>query len=298
MPLSASPACVGVDWGASRRRVYLLAPDGTHAACHEDAEGMAAARGRVAGSLDTLLGRLGIDWHLPVLVSGLAGTSHGAQPIPCLGPDVRLVDLPRHLVRLNGRRYALPGYAQARPHADLLRSQAAHLLGLVAGGHRAGWVVLPGAHSKWVQLRQGRMQRWHTFVTGELFEAQRHLGGAIPLLEAQWSDETCGFDAGLDLAARAKPLTQSLFSLRAAIVNGSVDPQLAAPMLSGLLIGTEFQSMARTEKRARRAVLVAADPLAGLYERAAGAFGWEVESLDAHAVYASGVRHLVRAAGC
>jgi len=42
----------------------------------------------------------------------------------------------------------------------------------------------------------------------------------------------------------------------------------------------------------------AVDPLRALYERAAAAFGWKAEVLDAHAVYGAAVRHLLLAGHC
>jgi 2-dehydro-3-deoxygalactonokinase len=290
--------CVGIDWGASRRRVYLLAADGTPLACHEDGEGLLAARGRVLAALDGVLGRLGVDPGLPVLISGLHGTAHGVRDIPSLGLDVPLMSLARHLVRLEGRRFAVPEYAQTLPHADLMRGQATQLVGLVAGGRGSGWTVLPGTHSRWVYLRKGRVVRWHTFVTGELFESQRHLGASAPLLEALWSSDPDGFDLGLDLAQRGLPVSQALFSVRASVLTGAVAPEKAAPMLSGLLIGAEFHAMTRAVARERTLRLVAADPLRALYERAAAAFGWTAEMLDAHALYGAAVRHLVLAGHC
>ncbi len=296
---SAVPArasSVGIDWGASCRRVYVFGTDGARLALHEDREGTLAARGSIAVSLDALVGRLGIDWRVPVIVSGIAGYGHRAQLVPCLDLEVPLTLLARQLVQLGARRIAVPGYVQVTPHADVMRGQSTHLLGLVVGGGGDGWAVLPGTYSKWVYLRRGRVVHWRTFVTGELFDSQRHLGTVAPLLESQWSDDPAGFDLGLELARSGMSLSQALYSMRAAIANGAVAAGLAAPMLSGLLIGAEFQAICQAGVRDRSLQLIAHAPQRALYERAAAAFGWETEALDAHGVFGAAVRHLAQSA--
>jgi 2-keto-3-deoxy-galactonokinase len=71
---------------------------------------------------------------------------------------------------------------------------------------------------------------------------------------------------------------------------------MAASMLSGLLIGSEFHTMKPAAARGRVLQLIARLPQQDLYRRAAAAFGWEVEVLDAHALYGAGVRQLLVAA--
>lgn len=285
-------ACVAIDWGSSSRRAYALAPDGACVDRHEDGEGLLAARARHASSLDGLLSGFCADRTVPVLVAGLAGERQGGRTVPFFGTDVPLRALGRHLVRLEGRRFALPGYAQTMPQADLLRGQAAHLLGLLERGVDSGWVVLPGMHSRWVQLRRGHVQRWSTFVSGELFELQRHLGTLAPLLEARWSDDPAGFDEELELARSGAPLSQALWTLRAAVSSGAVPAVRATPMLSGLLIGAEFSGMAHAASRNRRLHVIAGPVLRPLYARAAASYGWEAEALDADALFGAGMRSL------
>ncbi|MET0350895.1 MAG: 2-dehydro-3-deoxygalactonokinase, partial [Rhizobacter sp.] len=70
MSPSAS-ALVGIDWGTTNRRAWLLAPDGTCAAEASDDQGVLAAKGRFEASLGELLQRLpGLAADTPVVMSG------------------------------------------------------------------------------------------------------------------------------------------------------------------------------------------------------------------------------------
>lgn len=221
----ARSACVGIDWGARRRGIHVLAADGTPLACHEDGEGLLGARGRVMAALDGLLGRLDIDVGLPMLVSGLHGVDYGGRDIPSLSLDVPLMSLARHLVRLEGRRYAVP---RIRAVAVACRRDA-------RPGHAPG-----GAGSRRPRHRLGRAA-W----------------GPQPMgLSVQWSSDPDGFDLGLELARRGLPLSQALYSVRASVQTGAMPPEMAAPMLSGLLIGVEFHATTRATVRDRSLRLV------------------------------------------
>jgi 2-dehydro-3-deoxygalactonokinase len=285
-------AWVGVDWGVSHRRAYVYDADGQCLRVHEDEEGMLAARGSFATSLAALLVALGVHLETPVLMSGMVGSGQGWREIPCLGTEVAPTALARHLVRLQGQRFIVPGYAQRQPHADMLRGEETHLLGLVLSGTGDGWVLLPGAHSKWVYLKAGRVVRWTTFVTGELLESQRHMATMASLLEARCSDDPVAFEHGLQLARSGMPLSQALFSVRASVMNGAIAAGQTMPMVSGVLIGAEFQGMAGILPEQRSLHLIATPALASLYQRAADVFGWRVNTPDAHALYGVAVQHL------
>lgn len=292
---AARAAWVGVDWGVSLRRAYVYDADGRCLRMHEDEEGMLAARGSFAISLDALLVTLGVRLDTPVLMSGMVGGAQGLREIPCLDTAVAPAALARHLVRLPGQRFIVPGYAQRQPHADLLRGEETHLLGLIIAGTADGWVLLPGMHSKWVYLQDGRVVRWTTFVTGELLESQRHLATMAGLLEARCTDDPLAFERGLDLARSGMPLSQALFSVRASVMNGAIAAGQTMPIVSGVLIGAEFLAMAAIPRGARSLHLIAAPALAKLYQRAAAGFGWQVQTWDAHALYGVAGRHLFEA---
>jgi 2-dehydro-3-deoxygalactonokinase len=294
---------VGIDWGTSNRRAYLVDAGGHCLATHEDDQGMLAARGRFAESLAELLATLhataGVGPQVPVVMSGMVGSAQGWREVAYLDLDIPLGDLPRHLVRIEGHGlgrecFIVPGYCQSqgqgRGGIDVMRGEETQLLGALSLGHRDGWVVLPGTHSKWVHLRDGAIERIATYMTGELFATLAAHGTLAALM---LDDDESAFDAGLAEARLGAPLTNSLFRARARVVAGAMPAAQTRGFVSGLLIGTEFaaafDAAALAGGRAPAAItLVCSDALRPRYARAAAAFGVDanhLHQLDPQRVY-------------
>jgi 2-dehydro-3-deoxygalactonokinase len=235
-------------------------------------------------------------------MSGMVGSAQGWREAPYLGCEVPLAELPRHLVPVDvGGRSApaaiVPGYCYQDGTVDVMRGEETQLLGAQALGQGDGWVVLPGTHSKWVLLEGGRIARWTTYITGELFASLERGGTLAPLMNAAGTlDDAGAFVAGLELARQRDPLTHSLFTIRARVVSGALEPALARSFVSGLLIGTEFAAMPATAGAAAPAglTLVGSPALAARYRSAAHYFRLGASALDPDAVYCAALAHFLR----
>lgn len=285
---------LGVDWGSSHRRAYLLGAGGGCLRRHEDERGMLTERGRFAWSLAALRHAIGARPGAPAVLSGMVGSAQGWHEVPYLENSVSLYDLPHHLVAVREMAdcYIVPGYVRRGPVADVMRGEETQLLGALALKQGDGWFVLPGTHSKWVQVQDGRMMRWSTYMTGELFALLSRDGTLSLLLEtdptataAAEAAQESGFAAGLALAARKLPLSQALFSVRAAVVSGAMPAAQTRGCVSGLLIGAEFAALGANGIDADAITIIAAPALASRYQRAAAAFGLPAATLDPHATY-------------
>ncbi|MES2262051.1 MAG: 2-dehydro-3-deoxygalactonokinase [Pseudomonadota bacterium] len=280
---------VGIDWGTSNRRAYLIDRDGACLATQEDNQGMLAARGRFAESLAELLARMQVGAGVPVLMSGMVGSASGWREVPYLDTGVALDALPAHLVRVDnhdlGRDcFIVPGYCQREGGIDVMRGEETQLFGAMALGRRTGWVVLPGTHSKWVLLRDGVIENISTYMTGELFASLAAQGTLAPLMAD--GDDDAAFDAGVAEAWLRAPLTNSLFRVRARVVSGAMPAAHARGFISGLLIGTEFMAAIDAGDGAPSSVsLIASAALHQRYVRAAALFGIDATQLDPHRVY-------------
>jgi 2-dehydro-3-deoxygalactonokinase len=291
---------LGIDWGTSNRRAYLVDADGTCSARYSDAQGMLAAQGRFAQSLDELRVAMQLDPATPVVMSGMVGSAQGWQEAPYLGCEVPLAELAQHLVPLRGagraaRTAIVPGYCYrgADGGVDVMRGEETQLLGAQALGQGDGWVVLPGTHSKWVRLAGGRIERWSTYMTGELFATLAKGGTLAALMNADDARDDAGaFEQGLELARRREPLSHSLFSVRARVVTGALDAACARSLVSGLLIGTEFAA-APDDAAPRAIALVGSSALEERYRVAAGHFGMDVTVFDPDAVYCAALTQLL-----
>jgi 2-dehydro-3-deoxygalactonokinase len=288
---------VGIDWGTSNRRAYVYSAHGDCLRQLEDDQGMLAARGRFAESLDALLSQLDVPLDSTVLMSGMVGSAQGWREVAYLDPAVPLLALPSYLTRVDGQRFIVPGYHQHSDLADVMRGEETQLLGLVASGMHSGWAVLPGTHSKWVHLDQGRISQWATYMTGELFSLVAQQGTLAALLSSGAADDPEGFAAGVALARRALPLSRTLFTVRASVVSGSMPASQARAMVSGLLIGSEFAAMRASGLPCTEITLLASPAVRANYQTAARAFGIEVTAPDTHGLYGTAMRHLYQYGG-
>jgi 2-dehydro-3-deoxygalactonokinase len=291
---------LGIDWGTSNRRAYLVDAQGNCLASHSDARGMLAAQGQFAEALDELLATMQVGPDTPVVMSGMVGSAQGWQEAPYLGCEVALADLPRHLARVRDAGRAaptsiVPGYCYRDGTVDVMRGEETQLLGAQALGQGDGWVVLPGTHSKWVLLQDGRIVRWATYMTGELFGTLAQHGTLAPLMNAPNAFEDAGaFADGLELARRREPLTHSLFTVRARVVTGALPASRARSLVSGLLIGTEFAAAPADGAGGRAVAVIGSPALAERYRVAASHFGVGVTVLDPDAIYRAALAQFLK----
>jgi len=305
-PLLDTAVAVGVDWGTTHRRGYALAADGRCLAEHADADGMLAARGRFAESLDALLVALGAqDSQVRVLMSGMVGSANGWVQAPYLSLSVPLRDLGQHLLRVpdTARRVEIvPGLAlQTEGAVDVMRGEETQLLGAALLGHEEGWFLLPGTHSKWVRMTQGRVTVFATFMTGELFDlfsrqgtlaAAAGSGGAGSAAADTHHPEA--FAQGLHASADVA-LSHALFGCRARVVTGALPAEQARSYLSGLLIGAEWHELRHrgAGQLPGTVTVIGAPHLAARHAEAAASFGVHLHHLDPGTVQKAALTHLL-----
>jgi 2-dehydro-3-deoxygalactonokinase len=289
MSTASTDTLLGVDWGTTNRRAYLVDGAGTELAFHQDDRGMLAERGRFGDSLAELRARMGIEAGVPVVLSGMIGSAQGWQEVPYLDHAVALDELVHHLAPVRDQAqgqgcFIVPGYCRKDDEVDVMRGEETQLLGAMALGHH-GWIVLPGTHSKWVLLEQGRMKHWKTHMTGELFAMLAREGTLSALLQGGDDQDDAAFDAGVELAIRRLPFTHALFTVRARVVAGVMPARAARSFVSGLLIGSEFAGMQDGTAGCTEIGLIASDVLVPRYVRVAGRFGIHATVIDPHQAY-------------
>ncbi|UGQ49152.1 2-dehydro-3-deoxygalactonokinase [Massilia endophytica] len=278
---------LGVDWGTTNRRAYLLDGQGACVRQLEDERGMLAERGRFAWSLAALRSAIGAGADLPVVLSGMVGSAQGWQEVPYLADSVSLDELPHHLVPVREMAgcFIVPGYARRGAVSDVMRGEETQMLGARALGHGDGWFLLPGTHSKWVRVQDGRMVHWSTYMTGELYAMLARDGTLSALLQNADPEDDADFDAGLALAEKGLPLSHALFTVRAAVVSGAMEARRGRGQVSGLLIGAEFAAARAMNGAPKSVAIIASSGLAPRYLRAAAHFGIAASTLDPHKTY-------------
>jgi 2-dehydro-3-deoxygalactonokinase len=285
---------IGIDWGTTHRRASLLDAQGRVLAQHADGDGMLACAGRFRESLEALLQRWPEAADATVVMAGMVGAASGWQEAPYLDTSTPLSELAQHLVPVRdappGRRWAIvPGYRwrTADGRVDVMRGEETQLLGalhLLEPAAADGVYVLPGTHSKWVELRGGKIASLRTYMSGELFALLRERGtlsGAMQAAPAQ--QDPAMFARGVaDVGELA--LSHALFGARARVVTGALAAEGAAAYVSGLLIGAEWRDLARIPDAAGPIHLIGDAALAAHHAACAKQLGHAVEVLDVQAV--------------
>lgn len=247
--MSTEAALLGIDWGTSNRRAYLLAPDGSLLRRHEDEGGILHVDGDFEGSLAALLRQLGLE-QADIILSGMVGSRNGWQEAPYLDISEPLSMLEARMASISTslpgvRCRIVPGYRYLDPQniPDVMRGEEAQLLGAMRLGAGEGWFLLPGTHSKWARVEHGRIQEFYTFMTGELYALLSQHGTLSKVMQSR-EPVAEAFAAGMQ-AARHAPFTHAAFGCRALVVTDMMPAAHTASYLSGLLIGAELHDILR-----------------------------------------------------
>lgn len=233
---------LAVDWGTTNRRAYRLDSDGRPVDQFEDALGVTSVPpGGFAAAVAGLRTRLG---DLRMLLGGMVGSDRGWQEAPYVPCPATAGDLARGLLWVEaGRTAIVPGVCQAGvAGADVMRGEEVQAIGAIAAGLAPadGLICHPGTHAKWIVTAGGRIDRFRTMMTGELFALlSRHsilaeqLGGPVRAGPA--------FDAGVGEALAGGDLLSGLFGIRARYLLGQSAGDEAS-RASGLLIGSDIRA--------------------------------------------------------
>jgi 2-dehydro-3-deoxygalactonokinase len=296
-----SIAVLGLDWGTTHRRAYALNSAGVTLQEHADNEGALACKNRFPQAVTTLVEQMNVNPEL-IVMSGMVGSALGWHEVPYLGSGTALEDISKNVFAVPDtnnavRSVIVPGYCVRNGwgQPDVMRGEETQLLGAVRLGHHSGWFVLPGTHSKWVELKDGCIVQLRTYMTGELYELLGQHGtvaAAIGKGNSVW--DAAAFGDGVESASRGG-LSHQLFSCRARVVCGDMPAASTKSYLSGLLIGGELMDVLRDPRAASSAntfQLLGSPELATHYQSAATQLNMTLEIMDSKAAFAAAVTHI------
>lgn len=282
---------VGINWGSTSFRAYLIGADG--AALDEyaapagiatlDRDGMAA-----------LMRELASRWSQcgPIYASGMIGSNVGWIEVPYAQAPAGCADLAAAAVSTQIGEVPLrivPGIACRRSfdgEPDVLRGEEIELIGFAAMRAVNGWVALPGTHTKWARLENGRVADFFTSMSGEIFDRMTTKGLLASIVAGEATDGLeflRGVSAG---RARSLSLGTLLFGARARVVRGELAKSDAASYIRGLLIGSEIADALAVYPTVGESIvpLIGNSALCRLYAsalRTAGVSSEAIESRDA-----------------
>ena len=286
------------DWGGSRLRAFLETGGVIRERCSGPGIGQ-LEKESPAEALARVLAPWRAHWRIGrIVLCGMAGSRNGLVEVPYVRAPASLAQwrAGAGLVRCGADTLIVLAGIEAqnfRDVADVMRGEETQIFGAfalepsLAAGRQV--MVLPGTHSKWVEVRDGRIARLQTYFTGELFEL---LSTRSSLLRAGGTGEADeeAFEVGLRNAARFD-LAANLFETRSAQLIEGRSAGWARSLLSGLLIGAEVHSMlARGEGQFGPLTLIGDPALTGRYLRALCSYGAEARQLDGELCVLAGLR--------
>lgn len=272
---------IAIDWGTTSFRAYRLDARGAILETRCAPKGiLSVAAGGFAAVLDEQIR----GWNeRPVVMSGMIGSRQGWREAPYVPCPAGFDEIAAALREVRKGIWVVPGVS-CRGDAgvpDVMRGEETQVL----GAERDGLLCLPGTHSKWVEVRAGRIERFSTAMTGEVYAVLKSHSILGRMMEEGSNTNADAFRRGVERSGEPGGLLHHLFGVRTKGLMGELDAAAASSYLSGLLIGHEIRAVGQ-----RSFMVLGERNLAELYSAAAAALGCETERLDA----TSGTRALFR----
>jgi 2-dehydro-3-deoxygalactonokinase len=296
---AADGTFVGVNWGSTNFRAYLIGADGAALDEYSAPAGIVTLdRAGMAATMDQLAAR----WpdRGPVYASGMIGSNVGWTEVHYAEAPAGCADLAAAAVnsKIGGVATSIvPGIACRRTfdgQPDILRGEEIELMGLAALRAVDGCVALPGTHTKWAWLEKGRVVEFFTSMSGEVFDRLTAKGLLASIVDGEATQGPV-FQQGV-AAGRARQLGLGtlLFGARAQVVRGVLAKKDAAAYIRGLLIGSEIADALAVYPTMRDASvpLIGNAALSRLYASALSAADVRSETIDSRAACLRGFRAL------
>jgi 2-dehydro-3-deoxygalactonokinase len=247
--MNATRPLIAIDWGTSSLRGARLGESGQVLESREFPRGILTVP---TGQFEVVFHELFGDWlqqpHALCLISGMAGSRQGWQEAPYCPCPAGFAELGKHLLWLQPGRIALvPGLsclgADALHTPDVMRGEEVQIFGaLQLAGRDSATLVLPGTHSKWVQVQGGRVTQFQTFMTGEVFALMSQHSILGKTLDLQGEFDEAAFLQGIDQSQQAGSVLHHLFAVRTLGLFERLSATQLSSYLSGLLIGEELRA--------------------------------------------------------
>jgi 2-dehydro-3-deoxygalactonokinase len=271
---------VAVDWGTTSFRAYWVKAGAIAAEVREASGILTVGAGEHGAVLRGLIGRLPEPARdYPIMMSGMIGSRQGWIEAPYVGMPATLDDLAARVVSIDepglGPIRLIPGVMQEPEGGmpDVMRGEETQIFGaLHLMGINGGVFIMPGTHSKRIEVTGDRLLSFNSYMTGEVFAALKGhtiLGRLMAEGEASGEGFARGVAAGRDLPSGGA-LLNAVFGTRTLGLFGRIAAVELADYLSGLLIAAELSAALPT---GGEGVVVGSGELVSRYVTAAELLG-------------------------
>jgi 2-dehydro-3-deoxygalactonokinase len=294
---------IGLDWGTTSCRAYLIGAGGAVLDRQTDGPGILKIEdGHFGPWLDSMVGTwIATHGPAPVILSGMIGSRQGWKEAPYATCPASAEDIVKALARIEWSELSIalvPGLSTENDGMpDMMRGEETQIFGALALSEKSdGLFLLPGTHSKWAHVQDGRIASFRTFMTGEVFGALKE-HTILGRLMREGAPDADSFARGVHEGAApgtAGALLNRIFATRTyGLMNQFADTALS-DYLSGLLIGAEVADATRHTKSP--VTIIASPALAQRYTEALRLLGYQSSRAPDDCV-AAGHWRIARAAG-
>ncbi|MEO0546032.1 MAG: 2-dehydro-3-deoxygalactonokinase [Pseudomonadota bacterium] len=286
--MSTAGRLIAMDWGTTNIRAALLDATG---AVLDERSGESGVGVLDKKGFETRFEALVADWPVaPALAAGMVGSRQGWHEAAYLACPTSMDGLAKNLSRFEhmGRTVAIvPGLKmQTSHHHDVMRGEETQIVGLLASRPGfEGTLVLPGTHSKWVHIKGGAVERFHTYMTGDMFSAlsghtmlRPSVTGDVAVGSSEQSGGAMFRQAVQDIFTAGGSGLRQFFDLRARSLLADQGADQGRERLSGLLIGMEFQAAAQDGYDVQNVVFIGSRDLIARYRSAGIVLGAQMQS--------------------
>jgi 2-dehydro-3-deoxygalactonokinase len=260
-----SAALIALDWGTTALRAYLFDAAGEVLDMRASTAGiMNLPRPAHEGGFDDAFDAVCGAWleraaQLPVIAAGMVGSAQGWQEAPYVDAPASPEAIVRGIVRVQTARGAtlhiVPGVLERGELPNVMRGEETQILGALAeaaatdasatGPASTDLIGLPGTHAKWVLVRGARIERFYTFMTGEVFAALSEHTILGRTMTTPDRPDTAAFLRGVSVARSHghAGMLATIFSTRTLGLTAQLAREEQPDYLSGLLIGHELNGL-------------------------------------------------------
>jgi len=265
----AHAALIALDWGTTSLRAYLYDASGNVLATRASTAGiMNLPRSAEQGGFDAAFEDVCGAWladapGVPVIAAGMVGSAQGWLEAPYVDTPASADALVAGIVRVEAAcgvtLHIVPGVLQRGELPNVMRGEETQIFGALGeeanvtnatnathpADSKRALIGLPGTHAKWAVVQAGRIERFHTFMTGEVFAALReHTILGRTMLTPDLPD-TGAFLHGVNIAREKGQagVLATIFSSRTLGLTGQLSREQQPDYLSGLLIGHELAGL-------------------------------------------------------
>ena len=263
---------IAADWGTTHMRAWAIGEEDNVLAFRESNEGMKDLQ---QNEFEPVLLKLIESWLddtkvTTVMACGMVGSKQGWAETPYLKtPCVPIDNQQLTIATTKDNRIKVnfvPGVMQNNS-ADIMRGEETQIAGFInKNPDFNGVVCLPGTHTKWVNVKEGQITSFKTFMTGELFGViSNHTLIRHSISIKGWNQ--AGFEAGIHEGFNNPgSIASDLFSLRAESIVNDLDRDQARSTLSGLLLGVELNG-AQTFWKNSNVIIIGSQLLSNNYHQ-------------------------------